>query len=58
MQEFRYNLGNLPDYRQLVTTLTCLKKATLFVIERKMLDQYQWVRGLFHQPGPLSPANN
>jgi hypothetical protein len=28
------------------------------VIERGMLCQYQWARGLLYPPGPPSPANN
>ena len=54
----RDNQGRLLDYRQLVTTPTCLKKVTRWVIERGMLGQYQRARGLLYPPGPPSPAND
>jgi tubulin alpha len=54
----RDNQGRLPDYKQLVTTLTGLKKVTRWVIERGMLGQYQRARGLLYPPGPPSPAND
>jgi hypothetical protein len=50
--------GRLPDYKQLVTIATGLKKVTTWVIERGMLGQYQRARGLFYLPGPPSPAND
>ncbi len=53
----RDNQGPLPDYKQLVTTPTGLKKVTRWVIERGILGQYQRARGLFHPPWPPSPAN-
>ncbi len=52
------NQGRLPDYKQLVTTPTGLKKVTRWVTDRGMLGQYQRARGLFYPPGPPSPANN
>jgi hypothetical protein len=54
----RDDQGNLPDYKQLVTTPTGLKKVTRWVIERGMLGQYQRARGLLYLPGPPSPAND
>ena len=54
----RDNQGRLPDYKQLVTTPTGLKKVTRWVIERGMLGQYQRARGLLYPPGPPSPAND
>ncbi len=54
----RDNQGHLPDYKQLVTTPTGLKKVTRWVIERGMLGQYQRARGLLNPPGPPSPAND
>ncbi len=54
----RDNQGHLPDYKQLVTTLTGLKKVTRWVIERGMLGQYKRAKGLLYPPGPPSPAND
>jgi hypothetical protein len=54
----RDDQGCLPDYKQLLTTLTGLKKVTRWVIERRMLGQYQRARGLSYPPGPPSPAND
>ncbi len=46
----RDNQGRLPDYKQLVTTPTGLKKVTRWVIEMGMLGQYQTARGLLYPP--------
>jgi hypothetical protein len=54
----RDNQGRLPDYKQLVTTSTGLKKVTRWVIEKGMLGQYQRARGLLYPPGPPYPAND
>ncbi len=54
----RDNQGRLPDYKQLVTTPTGLKKVTRWVIERGMLGQYQRARGFLYPPRPPSQANN
>jgi hypothetical protein len=40
------------------TTPTGLKKVIRWVIERRMLGQYQRARGLLNPPGPPSPAND
>jgi hypothetical protein len=49
----RDDQGSLPDYGQLVTTLTGLKMVTRWVIERGMLGQYQRARGLLYLLGLL-----
>jgi hypothetical protein len=54
----RDNQGRLQDYKQLVTTLTGLKKVIRWVIERGKLGKYQRARGLLYPPGPLSPAHD
>ncbi len=54
----RDNQDHLPDYKQLIKTLTGLKKFTGWVIERGILGQYQRARSLFYPPGPHSPAND
>jgi hypothetical protein len=54
----RDNQGHPPDYKQLVTTPTGLKKVTRCVIVRGMLGQYQRARGLLYPPGPPSPASD
>jgi hypothetical protein len=56
MHTLRDNQGFLPDYKQLVMTLTGLKKVTGSVIKMVMLGQYQMGRGLPYPPGPLNPA--
>jgi hypothetical protein len=54
----RDNQGRLLDYKQLVMTLTGLKKVTRWVIKRGILGQYQRARGVLYLPVPPSPANN
>jgi hypothetical protein len=52
----RDNQGRLPDYKQLVTTPTGLKKVTRWMIKRGMLGQYQRASGLLYLPGPSTLA--
>ncbi len=54
----RDDLGHLPDYKQLVTTLTGIKKVTRWVIEKGTLGQYKRARVPLYPPGPSSSANN
>jgi hypothetical protein len=49
----RDNQGHLPDFKQLLTTLTGLQKVTKWVIEREILCQYHWARGFLTHQGLL-----
>jgi hypothetical protein len=54
----RISQEGLPDFKQLLTTLTGLQKVTRCVFERGILGKYLLARGFVHSPAPSSPANN
>jgi hypothetical protein len=54
----RDSQGCLLDYKQLITTLTSLKKVTRLITERGMLSWYYKAMGLHYPLALLSPAND